>query len=88
MHGLRHLLRECQTEAGAVNLRRLRPCTAIERLEDVGQILGADISTTIRDADAHLAFARRMLHECGGDAKPSAFTAVLQRVADEVLQDL
>src|ERR1700704_1938688 len=79
-HGFRNAPGQRQAQARAMNLRGRHKRTAIERLENMRQIRGADADTTVRDADLDFLAAQSMFGESRLNADPAPFTAVLQGV--------
>ena len=69
---------DAQADAGAAHLRVHRAAAAIERLEDVRQIVRVDAETAIGDANLAPAHRARLSHVDGRAAR-----AVLHGVADE-----
>ena len=87
-HRLGHLFREGEAEARAVDLRAPHRSTAIERLEDVRQVLGCNPDSTIRHADLHLSLLVTRLNESRANADPSLVATVFDRVRNQVLDAL
>ena len=74
-------LHEAEAEAGALDLRRDDVGRAVERIEDLRLVGGGDADAAIGHADSTSPPA-----EAARDADPAAVGAVLDRVADQVLE--
>src|SRR5262249_54772624 len=76
---------ETETEAVAVDLPIDRVLAAIERVEDVREVVGIDAASVVADRELHF----RPLRRSGAahrHANPAAVGAVLDGVAQEILQ--
>src|SRR4051812_37988076 len=76
-------LDDAESEAVAANLARLGGRATIERLEDVRQVLRGDAEAVVLDRNRELVAASWT--EARFDADPLVGAAVLQGVADQVL---
>src|SRR5262245_28287095 len=77
---------QIQAETAAVNLLRDRLAAAIERLENVFAVLGVDADAAIFNREHHLLPCADPGIELRRYTHPSRLSAVLDRVADQVLQ--
>jgi hypothetical protein len=87
-HGFGHSSGQREPQSRAVDLRSRHGRAAIEGFEDTRKIAVVDPNPSIRDADLDFFPQQPLIDRYRANAEPALLAAVLQRVGDEVLQQL
>src|SRR5690242_15973062 len=83
VHGFHEVFHDRKAEAGSAKLARTAGVDAIEALENPRKMFRRDAGACIGNADAH----GSILH-LGAHAHARAFRAVLERIIDEISDDM